>query len=137
MKAGDHQAVLHPGSCLRHARHHYGSVDVGQRYSGIVRVDELRGSCQYPLYTGCGNGVASITGGLPVEKRRAPGGAQTHIPSPDLRKWQAPLRGHGRPEEPGVRGHEDVGHGHHLTSTGGNLTNKKDGSRRNWLKNSK
>jgi len=42
MKAGDHQAVPHPGGCLRHARHHYGSVDVGQRYSGIVRVDELR-----------------------------------------------------------------------------------------------
>ena len=34
-----------------------------------------------PLYTGRGNGVASITGGLPVEKRWVSGGAQTHSPS--------------------------------------------------------
>jgi len=42
MKAGDHQAVPHPGGCPGHARQRDGSVDVGQRYSGIVRVDELR-----------------------------------------------------------------------------------------------
>jgi hypothetical protein len=40
----------------------------------------------------------------------------------------------GRPK---VRGHEDVGHGRHLTNTGGNLTNMKDGSMRNWLKDCK
>ena len=69
--------------------------------------------------------------------RRAPGGAQIHIPSPELRKWQTPLRGHGRPEEPGVRGHDDVEHGRPPTKIGANLTNKKDGLRRNLLKDSK
>ena len=48
MKAGDHQAVPHPGGCLWQARQHYGSVDVGQRYSGIVRVDELRARVSTP-----------------------------------------------------------------------------------------
>jgi hypothetical protein len=48
MKAGDDQAVLHPGGCLGHARQRDGSVDVGQRYSGIVRVDELRARVSTP-----------------------------------------------------------------------------------------
>ena len=72
-----------------------------------------------------------------MEKSRATGRAQTDSPSFGLRERQAALREQGRPEDPGVCGHEDVRHGRHLTNTVGILTNKKDGSRRNRLKDSK